>query len=118
MSEFRTTVTQAFTFHAAHVLPWHPGKCSQLHGHTYRVEVWIEGDLNENGIVVDFDEVLAVVQGSIIDRLDHTLLNDVIPNPTAELVALHIMGLMDTHGLSASQVRVWETPDSSAVVTR
>jgi len=39
MTGMRTLVTRSFTFEAAHQLPWHPGKCRDLHGHGYRLEV-------------------------------------------------------------------------------
>jgi hypothetical protein len=58
----RTRVTRSFTFDAAHVLPWHPGRCRNLHGHTYRVEVSIEGPLGPHGIVTDFADLDAVVR--------------------------------------------------------
>ena len=110
------TVTQAFTFDAAHVLPWHKGKCSRLHGHTYRLEVSITGTLNADGIVVDFADIKTAVNAHVLDPLDHTLLNDIIDNPTAELVALYILRTLRDDGLDVTAVRLWETADSSVVV--
>jgi 6-pyruvoyltetrahydropterin/6-carboxytetrahydropterin synthase len=110
------TVTQAFTFDAAHVLPWHQGKCSRVHGHTYRLEVSIAGNLNADGIVIDFADIKRAVIERVIDSLDHTLLNDTIDNPTAEIVALHILGALRDDGLDVTAVRLWETPDSSVEV--
>lgn len=120
MSEhgYKVSVTLAFTFHAAHVLPWHPGKCARLHGHTYRVEVQTEGPLNENGIVVDFDLLEETLQARVFEKLDHTLLNDTLPNPTAELIGVHIMDEAERHGIVLKTVQVWETPNASALITR
>ena len=47
----KTSVTRSFTFEAAHQLPWHPGKCRELHGHGYRLEVTVEGPVGDNGMV-------------------------------------------------------------------
>lgn len=107
------TVTRTFTFDAAHILPWHAGKCSRLHGHTYRVDVSVTGPLDTNGIVVDFGDIKTAA-AAVIDPLDHTLLNDTLDNPTAERLALHILAGLCRNGLAASAVRVWETADCSA----
>ncbi|MFC4242647.1 6-carboxytetrahydropterin synthase QueD [Gryllotalpicola reticulitermitis] len=112
------TVSQEFEFHAAHLLPWHPGKCANLHGHSYRVQVDVEGALDERGIVVDFDELAAMVWGEVIEPLDHTLLNDHLDNPTAERLAIYILRKAEASGINLSAVRVWETAKSLAAVRR
>ena len=112
------TVTKSFSFDSAHQLPWHPGKCRNLHGHTYRLDVSIAGPLNESGIVVDFDDISSVVKRSIIERFDHQLLNDHFPNPTAEIVALEFSKLLEAEGLEVQRLTLWETPTSSATVER
>lgn len=74
-------------FDAAHYLPNYPGKCANLHGHTYRTIIEIEGEINEKtGMLIDFTTLKKEVH-RIIDKLDHTLLNNIIPNPTAENIA-------------------------------
>ena len=83
----RTRVTRSFAFEAAHHLPWHPGRCQRLHGHHYRLEVTVEGPVDEHGVVMDFDDLRAVVEREVVGRYDHRLLNDLLDNPTAELVA-------------------------------
>lgn len=108
------TVTRAFTFDAAHVLPWHPGKCSRLHGHTYRLEISVTGPPDSNGVVVDFGDIKEAVTARVLDPLDHTLLNDTLDNPTAERLALYILhALQDDGCLAVSSVRLWETADCS-----
>lgn len=104
-------VTRSFTFDAAHVLPWHPGKCSRLHGHTYRLEVSVTGPVGPDGVFIDFGDIKTTVREAVLDRLDHTLLNDTIDNPTAELVALRILEWLQDTAMPVSGVRLWETPD-------
>ncbi|WP_367657419.1 6-pyruvoyl trahydropterin synthase family protein [Clavibacter michiganensis] len=106
------------TFHAAHVLEWHPGKCSRLHGHTYKIDVTVEGPLNANGVIADFDVLSPWLYQLLIEPLDHTLLNDLIPNPTAEHIGLHIMSEVEKHELPVTCIRLWETPETSVLVTR
>jgi len=112
----RTSVIRSFTFDAAHQLPWHPGKCRQLHGHTYRLEVAYEGPLGDHGIVWDFAALDELVRREVIDRFDHRYLNDLMPNPTAELLAADIWKRLEADGppaLRLSYLKLWETPDSA-----
>ena len=70
---------------SAHKLPNYKGKCSNLHGHTWKIVVAIETDtLDENDFVVDFTKVKAIVS-----ELDHQNLNDYVENPTAENLAYY-----------------------------
>ena len=109
----RTRVTRSFAFEAAHQLPWHPGKCSRLHGHNYRLEVTVEGPVDEHGVVVDFDELAAVVERELLERYDHRFLNDLVENPTAEVIAHESWKRLEAAGLRLARLRVWETPESS-----
>ena len=113
----RTRVIRTFTFDAAHVLPWHPGKCRNLHGHTYRLEVSVEGPVGPHGIVTDFADLDTIVRREVLDRYDHTYLNDLLDNPTAELVAADAWKRLEHLGaggaLTLISLRLWETPESS-----
>jgi 6-pyruvoyltetrahydropterin/6-carboxytetrahydropterin synthase len=113
----RTRVTRSFRFEAAHQLPWHEGKCRNLHGHSYRLDVSVEGPLNEQGIVVDFADVAAVVQREVVDRYDHTYLNDLLDNPTAELLAHTIWKSLEATGLAVAAIKLWETADCAVEVS-
>jgi len=107
-----TRVTCSFTFEAAHRLPWHAGRCRNLHGHSYRLEVTVAGPLTADGVVVDFDELGDVVRRVVVDRWDHRDLNEDLDNPTAELLARRAWQLLEEDGLDLAGLRLWETPDA------
>jgi 6-pyruvoyltetrahydropterin/6-carboxytetrahydropterin synthase len=121
---FEVTVEQ--TFAAGHALRHYKGKCENVHGHNYRVQVTAEGEqLNSIGLLVDFVELKRVVR-QIVDRLDHQFMNDLEPfrvvNPSAENVAkyfydeiVRILNLSEEVPVRISQVKVWETDTSVAV---
>ena len=84
-------VFREFTFEAAHRLPHVPEghKCSRLHGHSFRVEIRVRGDIDPaSGMVIDFAEIKAAF-APLLDRLDHYFLNEVegLDNPTSENLA-------------------------------
>ena len=114
----RARVTRSFTFEAAHQLPWHQGRCRQLHGHHYRLEVTVEGPVGPDGIVVDFDELAEGFGGLVRERYDHSYLNDLVDNPTAEIIATDVWKQLEavpveTGSIRVVSLRLWETPDSS-----
>ena len=118
-----TIVCRRFRFDAAHFLPGYEGKCQNLHGHSFFVDIGLKGPVYSNtGMVVDFAWLKECFE-SVSKDLDHRLLNDVIPNPTAENIAsLLFSRIKDEWIQSPSEpvqlefVRVWETPDSYAEV--
>lgn len=84
-------IFKVFTVEAAHRLPNLPDghKCSRLHGHSFRIELHLVGELDPvTGWVRDFGEVKRLFQ-PIYDRLDHHYLNDIpgLENPTSEVLA-------------------------------
>lgn len=84
-------VTKSFTFDAAHALTNYHGACERMHGHTYRLDVTVDGPLDQKtGMVVDFLLLKTVVHEYVLSKLDHTCLNDVLQNPSAELLAVWI----------------------------
>lgn len=113
----KTTVTRTFRFEAAHQLPWHEGKCRHLHGHSYRLEVTVAGPVGPQGIVVDFADLRAVVEREVLERYDHRFLNDLMDNPTAELIAHEIWKALEAAALAVARIRLWETADSMVEVT-
>mgnify|MGYP005665459171 CR=1 FL=1 len=79
-------------FDAAHKLVSYEGKCSRLHGHTWKVEVFVVGNkLDEIGMLTDF-RVLKEKLNEVIEKLDHSFLNDFeeMGNPTCENIARYI----------------------------
>lgn len=100
-------LSREFSFEASHRLPRAPddSKCARLHGHSWRVEVRIEGDLDTTrGWVHDFDDIARAFE-PIHRILDHRHLNDVegLDNPTSELLARWIWERLvpEVPGLSA-----------------
>jgi 6-pyruvoyltetrahydropterin/6-carboxytetrahydropterin synthase len=86
-----TTIFRAFTIEAAHRLPNVPvgHKCARLHGHSFRIELHVSGQVDPHtGWVMDFAELKAAFQ-QIFDRLDHRYLNEIdgLENPTSENLA-------------------------------
>lgn len=95
---------------AAHFLPGYPGKCKNMHGHTWLIEVWLEGEVDpETGMVVDFKKVKG-----IIDYHDHRVLNETLLSvyqpPTAENLAQSLLYDIPF----CYRVRVWESEDAYA----
>ena len=77
---FEVTVEE--TFAAGHALRNYHGKCENLHGHNYRIQVTLQGaELDSIGLLVDFVQVKKLLQ-TVVDRLDHQFLNDLAPFDT------------------------------------
>ncbi|CAL9917914.1 6-carboxy-5,6,7,8-tetrahydropterin synthase [Candidatus Liberibacter solanacearum] len=109
-------ITQAFTFEAAHKLPYVPKthKCYRMHGHSYRVELVMEGDVDpKTGFVDDFFNIEKYF-APLLEKLDHHCLNEVedLDNPTAENIAIWIWKRLFNSLPILSSVRVYETPMS------
>lgn len=72
MNHDRLTVYKNFTFEASHVLPRHPGKCSRLHGHSWKLTVGVSGLVNkESGFVIDYNVLSEAVKAHVINNVDH-----------------------------------------------
>jgi 6-pyruvoyltetrahydropterin/6-carboxytetrahydropterin synthase len=106
-----------YGFEAAHQLNGLPEghKCKRLHGHNYRVEVSVSGELDARGFVMDYAELDAVVQ-PLINSLDHRFLNDIpgLENPTSEVLALwlkqRITAALGWTSDADLTIRIYETP--------
>ncbi len=83
-------ITREFTFDSAHQLTDYYGKCESMHGHTYKLQVTLEGEVQKNGLMIDFVVLKRIVKKHVLDILDHKLLNDVVKNPSAENLAVWI----------------------------
>lgn len=106
-------IFKEFTFEAAHDLPNTPEghKCRRLHGHSFRVRLAVEGDVDlDTGWVMDFAEIKAAFK-PIWERLDHHYLNDIegLENPTSEVIAKWIWAELKPALPLLSEVELWET---------
>lgn len=107
-----------FTFDAAHNLMNYQGKCEHLHGHTYRLQVTVEGPKDDtSGMVCDFSDLKSLVKTHIIEKLDHAYLNEIVPLSTAENIATWIaevlVPLLRERQLHLVRLVLWETPGSA-----
>jgi 6-pyruvoyltetrahydropterin/6-carboxytetrahydropterin synthase len=112
-------IWREFTFEAAHLLPNVPEghKCRRLHGHSYRVKIFVEGDLDpELGWVVDFAEIKRAFE-PILRQLDHYHLNEIqgLENPTAEIIAKWIWQRLTPELPILSKIEIGETCTSGCV---
>jgi 6-pyruvoyltetrahydropterin/6-carboxytetrahydropterin synthase len=106
-------LSTTFKFAASHFLTKYHGKCENLHGHNYKVIITIEGPIKEDGMVLDFKEVKSIVNKKVIDKIDHTHLNDLLENPSAENLAVWIWGEIKDSLPMLKRIKVYETEDYS-----
>ncbi|WP_409025943.1 6-carboxytetrahydropterin synthase QueD [Gallibacterium anatis] len=134
-------VAKEFSFDMAHLLDGHDGKCQNLHGHTYKLQVIVSGETEDNGakkgMVIDFADLKRAVNELIISPMDHAFIYDqsskretkiaqllqqlnsktfALPvRSTAENLAQFIFQrLKENVGFHLHSVRLWETPTSFA----
>ncbi len=113
-------ISKEFRFESAHFLPNLPDghKCKRLHGHSFRVEVFIKGDLDsELGWVMDFGDVSKIVKPIIENELDHRLLNEIegLENPTSENIAIWLWRKIKPLLPTLYQIIVYETCTAKAI---
>jgi len=120
----KTSITKIFTFDSAHSLPGHKGKCANIHGHTYRLEVTVSrqdeclvAEGSSEGMVMDFGDLKDIVNTEIIEQADHKLLNDVYDfRTTSENLARHYYNVLEQKlsplGVAVYRIRLWESPTS------
>jgi len=112
-------IFKVFSFDAAHRLPNVPEghKCSNLHGHTFRVEIHVNDQVNTHrGWVIDFHDIKDLVE-PVIDQLDHHYLNEIagLENPTSENIAHWMWEKLQPKLPALSKIVIQETPNSGAV---
>jgi 6-pyruvoyltetrahydropterin/6-carboxytetrahydropterin synthase len=106
-----------YRFEAAHRLPRVPEthKCARVHGHSYRVELFVTGPVDPaTGWLIDFG-VIDDSWAELHERLDHHYLNDVpgLENSTCENIAVYLWNEVKKKVAQLSAVTVWETNDSN-----
>ena len=127
-------LTKKFAFEMAHALEGYDGKCANLHGHSYHLEVTVDAGMptdGGSGMAIDFGSIKEIVQQTVIDRFDHALvLKEGSPlaagqanlitvpfNPTTENLLLHFASLLQNSmpcGVSLHSLRLAETDTSVA----
>ena len=107
---------------AAHQLKMVGSKCENMHGHNWRIEVYVTGDkLNAGGVLVDFGEIKAHL-AEVMKKLDHKFLNELEyfsdGNPSSEniayFVATQLQTRMDNSSARVSKITAWESDDACA----
>ena len=115
-------VTIETHFSAAHFLRNYHGRCENLHGHNWKIEVTVSSDkLDEAGMALDFS-ILKEKTKAILEQLDHRNLNEIEPfteiNPSSENIAHFLFDLLTQnlrdHPVTLSRVTVWESQNSKA----
>ena len=114
-------IFREFTFDAAHRLNHLPEghKCARLHGHTYRLKVFVNGPVDPVlGWVVDFAEVKRLTN-AVLAPLDHHLLNDVpgLEQPTTERIAVWLWDHLKPKLPQLSKLELWENANSGCTYT-
>jgi len=114
-------IFKEFTFESAHRLPNVPEghKCGRLHGHSFRVELWLKGPIDKHaGWIMDFSDVKEAFR-PCYDQLDHHFLNEIpgLDNPTSEVLARWIWRNVRPRLPQLSRVVVRETCTSGCVYT-
>jgi 6-pyruvoyltetrahydropterin/6-carboxytetrahydropterin synthase len=109
-------------FAAAHQLRDYDGACERLHGHNWKVEVFVTGPrLRDDGLLLDFKDIKRATQ-RVLDRFDHRLLNEIEPfgslNPSSENIARHIFDALSSElnqgDVKVSRVTAWESETACA----
>lgn len=129
-------IAKEFTWEMGHRLPEHFGKCKNIHGHSYKMIIEIDGDIDNNGMVLDYYE-LKQIMNPIIEELDHAFMvytsdNQVIEfldkikskkvvvgfQSTVENICMYLIKRVSESTLPDNikkvKIRVCETPDDYA----
>jgi 6-pyruvoyltetrahydropterin/6-carboxytetrahydropterin synthase len=112
-------LVKEYRFEAAHRLPNVPPghKCARLHGHSFRFELSLEGEVDPHtGWFIDFGVIDEHVL-PLLGRLDHHHLNDIpgLDNPTSEHLARYIWDTLKPALPSLTAVTLWETSDARCI---
>ena len=119
-------------FHACSVYKDPDGILLEPHGHTYHVEVTVKGEIDPNtGFVIDFKELNRILKNGVIARMDHRLINNIEyfvkskKSPTVENMLYYMwdeicvqINTLRPKKAWLESIRIWETPDSFATLTR
>jgi len=112
-------IYKEFSFDSAHFLPNVPDghKCKNMHGHTYKLKVFVQGELDPHyGWIMDYKELKDAI-APMIDQLDHKLINDIdgLQNPTAENITIWIWNHLQPLVPQLSRIELYETPTTGVI---
>lgn len=112
-------IYKKFSFDSAHYLPHVPEdhKCGRMHGHTYTLTVFFEGEPDPHmGWLVDFSEVKAVIS-PLVKSIDHKLLNEIpgLENPTSEVIAAWFWHQIKPKMPLLKRIELNETPSTGVI---
>ena len=115
----KAELVKTFRFDAAHALPNVPAghKCAAPHGHGYRVDVHVVGEVDPHvGWVMDYGEIKRIV-APLIDQLDHRNLNDIdgLANSTSELLAAWLWERIRPRLPQLSAIAVYESDAAKCI---
>ena len=112
-------------FAAAHKLRGFEGSCENLHGHNWKVEVYVTGEkLERDGLLIDF-RIIKEKTEKLLDELDHKFLNDLEPfislNPSSENISRYVFESLseelNNENVKISKITVWESDSACASYT-
>ena len=105
-------IFRTYTIHAARSIPTLKDDhiCKNLHGHTFKIAIEIDGDINEVGFVMDFYDLDIIVKDVIVNKIDHKNLNSItgLANPSSEYLSIWIWDKLLPHVPGLYQVTVSE----------
>lgn len=110
----RARITKDFRFEAAHTLPSLPDdhKCRRMHGHSFKVEIHVEGEVNESiGWVYDH-KCISEAMAPLLEKMDHSYLNDIegLESPTIEIMAAWFWRKLEKELPGLCEIVIYETP--------
>lgn len=109
-------ITKQFKFDSAHNLINYKGKCENIHGHTYFLDVTLKGEKQSDGMVLDFTLIKKAVYEKILNLIDHSYINDIIDISTAENIIEWIWAKLKTvdfpNNINLYELKLWEGPHS------
>ena len=110
----RARLIKDFNFEAAHTLPSLPDdhKCRQMHGHSFKVEILVEGEVDETvGWVYDH-KCISKAMAPLLEMMDHAYLNDIegLESPTIEIMAAWFWRKLELDLSGLCEIVIYETP--------
>lgn len=115
------SITKTFDIAAAHFLPYYEGLCSNIHGHSWVLEITLKKRIDKKtGMVMDFSILKKIVTDHIINKFDHDIINNYIQNPTAENMVVFIWEVLMFDALlkGIESIVLWESKTSYCRLTK